>query len=132
MKKKINKFDIGLIIVIIIINVFLILYGGRTAVKSNEKVAYIYSNNKLVREYVLTEDVIDEVTIESETGYNTMHIENGQIWIHEASCPDKVCIHQGKISNNGEIIVCLPNRMLIKIVDENNSEIDVMALERED
>ncbi|HKM00735.1 MAG TPA: NusG domain II-containing protein [Sedimentibacter sp.] len=128
MKKKINKFDIGLIAIIIIINVFFILYGGNNAVKANNKIAYIYSENKLVGEYVLTDDVNDEVKIESETGFNILHIEDGQIWIHDASCPDRVCISQGKISYDGEIIVCLPNKMLIKIVDNNeDSEIDFIA-----
>ena len=128
MKKKINKYDIALIVSIIIINVFLILNGGKTAVKSNSKTAYIQSNNELVSEYVLTEDVKDEVTIETETGYNVMHIENGQIWIQEASCPDKICILQGKISKNGEAILCIPNRLFIKIVDNNDeSDIDFIA-----
>lgn len=127
MKKKINKYDIMLIAAIIIINIFLILYGGRNAVKGNSKIAYIYSDNKLVREYVLTDDVKDEIKIESETGFNVLHIENGQIWIHDASCPDKICISQGKISKDGEIIVCLPNKMLIKIVDNEEDEIDFIA-----
>lgn len=128
MKKKINKYDIGLIVVIVIINVFIILYGGRNAVKQNNKIAYIYSNNELYGEYVLTDDVKEEIKIESETGFNILHIEDGQIWIHDASCPDKICISQGKISRDGEIIVCLPNKMLIKIVDNNeDSEIDFIA-----
>ena len=128
MKKKINKYDIGLIAVIIIINTFIILYGGRNAVKQNSKIAYIYSDNKLYGEYVLTDDVKEEIKIESDTGYNILHIEDGQIWIHDASCPDKICISQGKISYDGEIIVCLPNKMLIKIVDNNEkSEIDFIA-----
>jgi hypothetical protein len=81
-----------------------------------------------VREYVFTEDVKDEVTIETDTGYNILHIEDGQIWIHDASCPDKICIYQGKISRNGEMITCLPNGLFIKIVDENDeSEIDFIA-----
>lgn len=128
MKKKINKYDIGLIAAIIIINVFLIFFGGRNAVDENSKIAYIYSDNKLVREYVLTDDVKDEVEIKTDTGFNTLHVEDGQIWIHDASCPDKICIHQGKISRDGEIIVCLPNRMLIKIVDNSSDdEIDFIA-----
>ena len=128
MKKKINKYDIGLIAAIIIINIFLIIYGGRTALASNSKIAYIQSKNEYVREYVLTQDVKDEFTIETEMGYNTVYIENGQIWIHEASCPDKICIQQGKISRNNEAILCIPNRLFIKIIDDkDDSEIDFIA-----
>lgn len=49
-------------------------------------------------------------------GTNHLIIKDGVLWISEASCPDKVCIHQGRVSLNGDIIVCLPNRMIAKIV----------------
>lgn len=128
MKKKINKYDIGLIAAIIIINVFLIIYSGKAALAGNSKIAYIQSKNEYVREYVLTEDVNDEFTIETEFGYNTVRIENGKIWIHDASCPDKICIQQGRISNNNEAILCIPNRLFIKIIDGgDNSDIDFIA-----
>lgn len=127
MKKKINKYDIILIVGIIIINVFLIFYSGGKAIKDNSKIAYIYSNNKLVKEYVLTDDFKDEITIETDNGYNKLHIENGEIWIHDASCPDKLCIYQGKISGDGEIIVCLPNKLLVKIVGKDEKKIDFIA-----
>jgi hypothetical protein len=129
MKKKINKYDFGLIACIIIVNVLLIIYGGQKAIKTNNKAAFIYSNNRLVREYVITDEVKDEITIESEDGgYNRLRIEDGQIWIQDASCPDKICIYQGKISRNGEMIVCLPNGLFIKIVDESDqSGIDFIA-----
>lgn len=127
MKKKINKYDIILIACIIIINVLLIFYSGGNAVKDNSKVAYIYSNNKLVKEYVLTDNFKDEITIKTDNGYNTLHIENGEIWIHDASCPDKLCIYQGKISGDSEIIVCLPNKLLVKIEGNDEKKIDFIA-----
>ncbi|NLJ58111.1 MAG: NusG domain II-containing protein [Tissierellia bacterium] len=128
MKKKINKYDLALIGAIIIINVLIILWGSRRAVDLNNKIAYIYSQNNLVREYVLTDDVREEYKVETASGYNTLHIEDGQIWIHEASCPDQVCIYQGKISRDGEIIVCLPNQLLIKIVDNTeDDDVDFIA-----
>lgn len=49
-------------------------------------------------------------------GTNHLIIEDGVVWISEASCPDHICVYQGKISMNGELIVCLPNRMIAKIV----------------
>lgn len=129
MKKKINKYDIGLIFAIIIINGFFILYGGRKTLTGNSKLAQVYSSNELVAQYTLADSVNDQIKIESDTGYNTLHIEDGQIWIDDASCPDKSCVHQGKISYQGQIIVCIPNHLIIKIVDYNDeSEIDFIAI----
>lgn len=54
-------------------------------------------------------------------GSNTLIIEDGQAWISDATCPDKVCIHQGKINRSGEMIVCLPNLMIAKIVGDEES-----------
>lgn len=57
-----------------------------------------------------------ELDIEgADGGRNHLVIENGEAWVSEASCPDKICIHQGKISHDGEMIVCLPNRMTARI-----------------
>lgn len=57
-----------------------------------------------------------EFTVESpDGGSNHLVIRDGEIWVTEATCPDKVCIHQGKISHDGEVIVCLPNRMIVQI-----------------
>ena len=34
----------------------------------------------------------------------------------EASCPDKICMDQGQVSQEGEMIVCLPNRMTARVM----------------
>ena len=58
-----------------------------------------------------------EITIEGiNGGTNLLIIQDGEIWCEEASCPDKVCIRQGKQSQDGEMIVCLPNRMIVQVV----------------
>ena len=48
-------------------------------------------------------------------GTNILVVENGEAWVSEANCPDKVCMGMGKISRNGEFIACLPNRLLVVI-----------------
>ena len=35
-----------------------------------------------------------------------------------ADCPDHLCVKQGKISADGEMIVCLPNKVTVQISDE--------------
>lgn len=134
MRKKINKYDIGLIAVIVLINLFILFYGSNNMVQAAEKIAYIYSNNELVGRYTLTEDYETEFKVQDKegSGYNTVRIEDGRIWIHEATCPDKVCLHQGKIQNGGEVIVCLPNRFMIQIKGSNDDtdnpdDIDIIA-----
>lgn len=60
-----------------------------------------------------------EVTIQgARGGTNHLIIQNGEIWCSEASCPDSVCIHQGKQSQDGSLIVCLPNLMIVQIIGE--------------
>lgn len=64
----------------------------------------------------LAED--QEVTIESITGgTNHLVIQDGEIWCDDASCPDRVCIHQGHQSMDGDIIVCLPNLMIVQVIE---------------
>ncbi|MCR5090747.1 MAG: NusG domain II-containing protein, partial [Oscillospiraceae bacterium] len=48
-------------------------------------------------------------------GSNTLVVEDGEAWVSEANCPDKVCKGMGKISRNGEFIACLPNRLLVVV-----------------
>ena len=47
----------------------------------------------------------------------------------DADCPDKDCVNQGWISRPGQMIVCLPNRLVIKIEsDKLTQEEDVDAV----
>ncbi len=57
-------------------------------------------------------------------GTNTLVIENGEAWVSEANCPDKVCMGMGKISKNGEFIACLPNQVIIVVEGGEESPVD--------
>ena len=41
--------------------------------------------------------------------------ENGEIYVKESTCTDKVCMRSGRISKSGEGIICAPNRVSIEI-----------------
>ena len=59
----------------------------------------------------------DDIVIESGNGQtNHLIIEDGKAFLTEASCPDKLCVRQGAISETGQSIVCLPNRVIVTIV----------------
>ena len=59
----------------------------------------------------------DDIVIESGNAQtNQLLIEAGKAFLTEASCPDKLCVRQGAISETGQSIVCLPNRVIVTIV----------------
>ncbi len=60
-----------------------------------------------------------ETTIHSTGGrYNHLIIEDGMIWCDDATCPDGVCKAQGKQSLDHSMIVCLPNAMIVTILED--------------
>lgn len=79
--------------------------------------AEVTVDGKLVETLDLSKN--QEVTIHGlHGGTNHLIVQNGEIWCSEASCPDSVCIHQGKQSRDGDLIVCLPNLMIVQIIGE--------------
>ena len=47
---------------------------------------------------------------------NTVTVRDGKIAVTESDCPGGDCVHSGWIGTSGRSIVCLPNRMEIRIV----------------
>ena len=81
--------------------------------------------SKEVATYPLNVDT--SVTINSPTGFNTLVIKDGKADVTDADCPDKLCVNQHSISYDGETIVCLPNKLVVKIVSEAESDVDIIA-----
>ena len=81
--------------------------------------AQIWSDGKLMRTVLLSID--QEFTVESADGVNTVTVRDGKIAVTAASCPDGYCMQRG-FCQGGAQIVCLPNRLVIKFVAEQ--EID--------
>lgn len=52
---------------------------------------------------------------------NTVEISDGGAMMIEANCPDKVCMHTGRISHSGQSIVCLPNRVVVSVTGDSSS-----------
>lgn len=67
---------------------------------------------------------LDEDCIYHIGDKNTIEISNGTVRMIDADCPDKICIHTGRISDTGRAIVCLPNRVVVSI-SGGNSPVDV-------
>lgn len=54
--------------------------------------------------------------LKTEYGRNLIEADRDSVRVTEADCPDKLDVLQGEITRPGQVIVCLPNRMVIEII----------------
>ena len=76
-------------------------------------VVIVEQNGREMARYALSED--RTVRIKGAAGYNLLVIENGEAWIMEADCPNRLCVQTGRIRYGGQSIVCLPHRLAVRI-----------------
>ncbi len=61
-----------------------------------------------------------EIEIKYGDGINRILIENGQIRVVYADCPDNTCVKMGNLSSDAMPIACLPHHLIIKYADDDN------------
>ena len=80
------------------------------------KFAQIISDGQTVRTVSLAID--QEITIPSPLGgSNSVTVKDGKIGVTDATCPDLYCMERGMCSG-GIQIVCLPNRLIIRFLED--------------
>ena len=53
---------------------------------------------------------------------NIVRIQNHEVWMEEADCPDGYCEEQGKISGHTQTIVCLPHKLVVEVLENENDQ----------
>ena len=53
---------------------------------------------------------------------NTLVIKDGAADMISADCPDQICVKHAPISNVGETIICLPNKVVVTIESLTGNE----------
>lgn len=122
MKKK-DTFLIGGILIVVLIS---FLINNIINSKGSSSIE-IYVNGELYEEVSINKD--KEIRIENNNGYNIVKIHDKGVEIIDASCPDKVCVHTGLIDKPSKSIVCIPNKVNIKIKtnDKDNTKEDIIS-----
>lgn len=113
-----NKKDL-LFIAAILLAASLAFFFFRPQPSESLSRAEISVDGKTVMELDLSEDQV--LTVDGAGGgYNRIQVRDGAVSVLEASCPDKVCVHTGTVRYPGETIVCLPNRMIVTVIQGGN------------
>ena len=113
-----NKNDIILCIIILLISFFIF---GIFKIKNNkEKEAIVYHNNDVILKIDLTDREKRNYTVKGDNGDVVIETVDGKVKVVEEVSPKHLCSIQGYIENSMESIICLPNRIVIKINEKDD------------
>ena len=117
MKKMLKKADIVLICLLILLSLLPLLAFGKPAAAVY---AEIRQDGRVLEQIPLTghagsREIPVTFNHNGREEHNLIRIENEKIAIIEADCPDKICVQTGAISRPGEVIACLPHKLIIEI-----------------
>lgn len=66
------------------------------------------------------------LSLQGENGITvTVEIRNGAVWFVQSECPDRVCVHSGKLSKAGQSAACVPAGITVRVLGEG--QVDAVA-----
>lgn len=112
----------------VIIAVVLLLAAALTAwfalgTSDGQLYAEVWQDDVLVERVKLTDETDREIDLD---GHNVIVLAGKTARMESADCHDQVCVRTGTLTRAGQVAVCLPNRVILKIVGET-SEIDAIV-----
>ena len=121
MNRRFGKNDVIFIgfLAVFCVAVCIWVYKGGAVEGSN---ILITVNGKEYGTYSLFEE--QTITIGEGDKKNIIEIKGGKAYMKEASCPDQLCVNQNEISFDKESIICLPNKVVITVISDVESEVD--------
>lgn len=114
----IKKADIILLIVILAVGIPMSVLS-LTAGTGGDKVK-ISTDGQVYGIYPLNEDCEIDVTEDGHTNHIT--IKDGQVSMSYSTCRNQVCVNTGAISQTKDVIVCLPNRVVVEIISSEEGK----------
>lgn len=116
-----NKSDWRLILFLLFIVLFAFILFHFFK-KGHPNQALVYYENDIILKIPLQEE--KQYTVKGANGDVTIETKNGKIRVVEENSPHHLCSTQGFIANTYETIICLPNKITIRIDSNGDHDID--------
>lgn len=124
MRLKFCKGDAVVIVFVIVLAILTgVIFWIRMGTDDGNTVV-VYREGKKIQEFSLDKNT--EIFIEN-IYTNKLVVKDKKVAIVESDCPGRDCVHSGWISSKGRSLVCLPNRVEIRIEGEIDSEVDFIV-----
>ncbi len=125
MKKELAKdiFKKGDIILVIIL-ILAVILTAVFATQKEDSFVEVYVNGNFVCQLELDEDsTIDLKKLKCNVDL-ILQVKDGKVSVTHSDCPDKLCVSSSAVSSVGGMIVCLPNKVVIKVMPK---EVDAIS-----
>ncbi len=118
-----KKSDIILMVSIVIIGLISAVYLSLAKTKGDK--VEIKVDNRIYGTYSLYAD--RTIVVGGKNSKNIVTIEEGSVKMSSASCKNQICVHHSPISRAGESIICLPNRVIVRIKGSSSKGVDAVS-----
>ena len=75
-------------------------------------------DGKIVGKLSLQEN--QELNVRGERGHVIVEVHEGMVRVRDADCPNRICVRTGWRSHEGDAIVCVPNKTVVRILGSNS------------
>ena len=82
-------------------------------------------DGETVWNFPLEEDRL--IPIDGKLGTTWVKVAEGGVRIVDSPCPYKLCVKSGSIRRSGETLVCLPNRVVVRINGDGEEAVDAVS-----
>ncbi|MDR0943515.1 MAG: NusG domain II-containing protein [Ruminococcus sp.] len=111
--KKIIKPKEAVIIIVLVILLIVVFFISKGSANTAE-ITVITDDLKETYSVDLSEDRIFDIK------NMQFEVKSGDICVISSGCPGGDCVHMGRASENGGVIVCVPNRVTVRLTDIKN------------
>lgn len=124
-KKHMRKLKVGdVVVVVLVVAAAVASMMMLTRARAGEKgsLAVVEVNGRQVKQYVLSSgQPARRFTVSGWNGPSTFEIKDGRVHMLASDCRDKICIGEGWADSPGDAIICLPNRVVIRVAGSRSS-----------
>lgn len=94
--------------------------------KTNRLTCEIKQGDQVIRTIRLAEGYQDTVVLTRGQIENIIQIDGTKVYFSASTCPDQVCVRTGVLSRAGQMAVCLPGQVVVRLIG-TETEVDAVA-----
>lgn len=93
--------------------------------KPHSQTVQIIQDGKVLYTIDLEKSEDQTIEVEYQGSKNVIQIQDHQICVIDAECPDQTCVKMGELKSSAAPIVCLPNKLVVKFAETDEIDAEV-------